>query len=179
MMMSTGRGNALKLPDFDLLSKFYPDYWQYPTPEGVRNMIGGEAKDRDITNTCTIRLSHAMNGSGVQVPKFWQKITNRRGKNGKYYIIRVANFGAWMVNQFGKPDLVFTKKAGDAFDRSQIEGYQGVIAFEIDFSDASGHYDLWYRNTFSHEKTAGKDYFALAAKISLWTGGTRTLQAPV
>jgi hypothetical protein len=81
--------------------------------------------------------------------------------------------------RFGKPDLDFQKKAGDRFDRSSIQGFEGVIAFEIGFSDATGHFDLWYRDKFSHEETAGRDYFASASRISLWTTGTRMTEAPV
>lgn len=54
----------MPIPGFDLLSHAYPDYWKYPQPEAVRKMIGGEANHADITNTCTIRLSHAMNAVG-------------------------------------------------------------------------------------------------------------------
>ncbi|MBK5294387.1 MAG: hypothetical protein JJE04_22235 [Acidobacteriia bacterium] len=173
----------MKIPDFSLLSRNYLDYWNFPHPDGVRKLIGGEANDSDITNTCTIRLCHAMNASGFPIPRIWSRdpetqkpITNRRGKNGKFYIIRVANMRTWMLHQFGKPDIDFKKKPGDPFDRSVIEGpeYEGVIAFEIGFRDATGHFDLWYKNKFSHEQSAGKDYFALASHISLWTTGLRT-----
>jgi hypothetical protein len=169
----------MAIPEFTALSRAYPDYWKYPQPEAVRKMIGGEANDPDITNTCTIRLSHAMNSAGVAIPAVWQKITNRKGKNKQFYIIRVANFRGWMEFRFGKPDLDFQKKAGDRFDRSSIQGFEGVIAFEIGFSDATGHFDLWYRDKFSHAETAGRDYFASASRISLWTTGTRMTEAPV
>lgn len=167
----------MKIPEFSLLSRNYPDYWNFPLPDSVRAYIGGEANDHDITNTCAIRMSHALNGSGSPVPHYWEKITNRRGKNGSYYIIRVANLRSWLEHRFGKPDLDFRKKPGDLFDRSIIQGYQGVIAFEIGFKDATGHFDLWYQDKFSHEQSAGKDYFAMATRISLWTTGSRTMVA--
>lgn len=168
-----------KIPDFDELSRECPDYWKFPEPEMAQKFIGGDARDRDITNTCTIRLSYAMNGAGAPVPRVWDDITNRRGKNRKYLIIRVKNFRTWMEHTFGKPDYDFQKKAGVAFDRSQIQGREGVIAFQIDFKDATGHFDLWYQDRFSHEHNAGKDYFLLASRISLWSTGTITLTAPV
>src|SRR5262245_33335329 len=99
----------MKLPDFDLLSREYPDYWKFPEAKDAQKHIGGETKDRDISNTCTIRLSHAMNLSGAPVPAVWEDITNRRGKNKKYYIIRVKNFRSWMEYTFGKPDYDFQK----------------------------------------------------------------------
>jgi hypothetical protein len=120
-----------------------------------------------------------MNGVDVPVPRYWKGITNRRGKNGKYHIIRVIDFRSWMEFQIGKPDLDYVKKPGDKFDRSRIDGMQGVIAFDIGFNDSNGHFDLWYRDKFSHEHNAGKDYFVYANRITLWTDGTRVTSAPV
>jgi hypothetical protein len=51
----------MTLPPFKLLAAHYPDYWKYPTPSEVQKYIGGEANDADISNTCTVRMSHAMN----------------------------------------------------------------------------------------------------------------------
>jgi len=169
----------MKIPDFDLLSREYPNYWKFPKPEMVQKHIGGETQDKDITNTCTIRMSHAMNAAGVPIPRVWEDIVNRRGKNKKYYIIRVANFRTWMEYTFGKPDFDFRKKAGTAFDRSKIQGREGVIAFEIGFKDATGHFDLWYQDKFSHEQDAGADYFTMAHHISLWSTGVFYSEAPV
>ncbi|HEX2750617.1 MAG TPA: type VI secretion system amidase effector protein Tae4 [Verrucomicrobiales bacterium] len=170
----------MAIPQFSTLASVYPDYWRYPQAEDAQKFVGGEADDKDITNTCTIRMSYAMNVSGVSIPKVWQGITNRRGKNGKYHIIRVANFRPWMVFQFGKPDMDFVKQSGKPFDRTKIEGTEGVIGFEIGgFTDATGHFDLWYQYLFSHEFPDGKDYFTRASRISLWTTGIRHSLAPV
>src|SRR5436190_7133779 len=130
----------MAIPDFSLLRHHYPDYDRYRQPDQVRKLIGGEVNDGDITNTCTIRMCHAMNEVGVVVPMLWQGITSRRGKNKKYYIIRVVNFRPWMVAKFGKPDLDFPKESGKAFDRKALKGKEGIIAFEIGaFNDATGH----------------------------------------
>jgi len=167
------------LPPFGLLSTAYPNYWLFPAPKDVQKMIGGEVQDPDISNTCTIRLSHAMNAAGVPIPKHFREVTNRKGANDRYYIIRVTDFRAFMETRFGAPTTDFRKKQGNAFDRKQIEGFQGVIAFEIGFTDATGHFDLWFGDRFSHEQSAGKDYFALASRVSLWHDGSRTVSAPV
>lgn len=162
------------LPQFNLLAASYPDYWKYPSPLGVKKYIGGGVNESDITNTCAIRMSHAMNLSGAPVPHVWghsegKPISNRRGKNGQFYIIRVANFRTWMEYRFGMPTLDFRKRPGVSFDRARIVGFEGVIAFDIGFRDATGHFDLWFRDQFSHERTAGKDYFALAQRITIWS----------
>ena len=169
----------MALPSFGVLSTLYPNYWLYPSPAAVQKLVGGEARDRDITNTCAIRMSHAMNGAGVPIPRTWGKVTNRRGANKLYYIIRVSDLRSWMESRFGAPTLDLRRKEGQAFDRKEIEGFQGVIAFEIGFADATGHFDLWYGDRFSHESSAGKDYFSLASRVSLWHDGSRTVSAPV
>lgn len=170
----------MAIPDFSLLRRHYLDYERYPLPAEVRKLVGGEANDSDITNTCTIRMSHAMNEVGHPIPLHWDGVTNRKGKNGKYYIIRVINFRPWMVAAFGKPDLDFTKEAGKKFDREALKGREGIIGFEIGgFNDSTGHFDLWYQDKFTHEASAGKDYFTMASRISLWSTGTVTLRAPV
>jgi hypothetical protein len=161
------------IPEFKQLSQNYLDYWKYPQPESVRKLLGGELLDRDITNTCTVRLSHTMNLNGHAIPKKWGAVTNRRSKQGNYYIIRVKDFRTWMVQTFGKPDIEAAKTAGEAFDRKSIKGYEGIIGFDIGFRDATGHFDLWYGDTFSHEQTAGMDYFAVASLIQLWHTGHR------
>ncbi len=168
----------MAIPDFSLLRRTYLDYERYPQPAEVRRLIGGEVNDSDITNTCTIRMSHAMNEVGHPVPLLWEGITNRRGANKKYYIIRVINFRPWMLSKFGKPDLDFTKEPGKKFDRSAIQGREGIIGFEIGFGDATGHFDLWYQDKFSHEASGGKDYFTLASRISLWSTGTKRTLPP-
>ena len=84
-----------------------------------------------------------------------------------------------MESRFGAPTIDLRKNGSAAIDRKEIEGYQGVIAFEIGFSDANGHFDLWFSNRFSHESSAGHDYFAVATRVSLWHDGTRTITAPV
>jgi hypothetical protein len=169
----------MALPPFGLLSTAYPNYWLFPSPKEVQKLIGGEVQDPDITNTCTIRLSHGMNAAGIPIPRVWRQVTNRLGANKRYYIIRVADFRTFIESRVGKPAFDLQKKAGDAFDRKQIQGLQGVIAFEIGFRDATGHFDLWYGDRFSHEASAGKDYFALATRVSLWHDGSRTTSAPV
>src|SRR6187551_3465013 len=64
----------MALPDFSLLRRHYLDYERYPLPAEVRKLVGGEANDSDITNTCTIRMSHAMNEVGHPIPLNWDGV---------------------------------------------------------------------------------------------------------
>lgn len=169
----------MALPSFGVLATLYPDYWRYPSPKSVQTLTGGETADPDITNTCAIRMSHAMNGAGVVVPPTWGRVTNRRGANRRYYIIRVTDLRTFLESRLGPPTIDLRPRGGRSVDRGEVAGYKGVIAFDIGFTDATGHFDLWYGDRFSHEQSAGKDYFALASRVSLWHDGTRTVAAPV
>jgi hypothetical protein len=74
----------------------------------------------------------------------------------------------WLVHALGKPDFDLTKKAGEAFDLKSIVLMRGIIGFDIKFSDATGHLDLWDGVIFSSMLSTSKDYFASATRVSLW-----------
>jgi hypothetical protein len=67
--------------------------------------------------------------------------------------------------------------------RDAIRGIRGIIAFDIHFTDANGHLDLWDGNTFYDEvygmSHAGHDFFDMARRVSLWvTEGSSVCQPP-
>ena len=158
----------MAIPDFLPLSMNYLNYWFF-TPESVKSLIGGEVDSPDITSTCAIRMSYALNRCGVKIPSRWESISNRRGKDGDFYIIRVVNLRTWMTSSFGQPDYDFRKSSKSEIDRNQFKGLQGIIALEIGFNDATGHFDLWSANQFTHEFNGGETYFQRATRISLWS----------
>jgi hypothetical protein len=53
-----------KLPTFDHLVKHYP----HGDSETVKQIIGGKVDADWIENTCAIRMSRALNYSGVSIP---------------------------------------------------------------------------------------------------------------
>jgi hypothetical protein len=151
-------------------SKFwfeYPDYGTYPDSATVKKDIGGGVDAAYITNTCAVRLSRGLNYSGTPIPANFSGLMKVKGGDGKYYALRVAEMRKWLPQALGTPDVDLTKKKGDAFDKSAIANMSGVIAFDIQFSDATGHLDAWNGSTFSSEyKTS--DYWTSATRITLW-----------
>ena len=81
-------------------------------------------------------------------------------------MVRVAELRVWLTHGFGAPDFDHKKK-GDAFDKTTIAAWKGIIAFDISFSDATGHLDAWDGKKFSSEYKV-KDYWTPATRISLW-----------
>lgn len=156
-----------KLPQWSVFWGQYPDYINYTSPQ-VKSMIGGAVDASWITNTCAVRMSYAMNYIGFPIPRGFPNLSTVKGGDGMRYAFRVRELRPWLRHTFGAPDFEVKKKANEAFDRSQIMLMVGLIAFDINFSDATGHLDATFGGTFSSEFGLSKDYFQLATKVSIW-----------
>src|SRR4051794_9921318 len=117
----------------------YPDYGYYPDAADAKAYVGGTASEGWITNTCAIRMSAGLNESGVPVPANFPGLVTIKGADKKHYGIRVAEMRKWLPTVLGAPDLDIKKKDGEAFDKTTISTKKGIIAFDIHFSDATGH----------------------------------------
>ncbi|MBI3565834.1 MAG: type VI secretion system amidase effector protein Tae4 [Elusimicrobia bacterium] len=151
--------------NFERLAKAYP----HGDVEQVKAMIGRSGEGW-IVNTCAIRVTYAMNHSGV--PQFRidraflgeaRKINYISDKAGKdhAYVYRVDEFANYMLKKYGKPQVWATK--GDNF-RTAVYGRKGVILFVVSgWNDATGHFDLW-----DGEKAAHQEFFDKASDVFLW-----------
>jgi hypothetical protein len=151
-------------------SKFwieYPDYGTYPDSAVVKKDIGGSVDAAYIKNTCAIRLSRGLNYSGTPVPGNFPGLKIQKGGDGKYYALRVAEMRKWLPQVLGKPDFDHKKKSGEAFDKAKLSSMKGIIAFDIQFSDATGHLDAWTGSVFSSEYKVS-DYWTPATRITVW-----------
>jgi hypothetical protein len=152
-------------------SKFwaeYPDYGTYPDSAAVKKDIGGSVDADYITNTCAVRLSRGLNYSGVPLPANLAGLLTVKGGDGKHYALRVAEMRKWLPQVLGNPDIDRTKTKGEAFDKSTLAALKGIIAFDIHFSDATGHLDAWDGQAFSSEYKVS-DYWTPATRITLWS----------
>jgi hypothetical protein len=160
-----------KVPDWSLLWSMYYDYINYPDSGYVKKLIGGKVDAAWITNTCAVRLSDALNYSGVPLPRGHSGLNTVRDGAGMRVAFRVRELKSWMRHRLGKADFDFRKKASENFDKSQLGGMQGIICFDISFSDATGHLDLWDGTKFSSEYKTSRDYWLNATHIYLWECG--------
>jgi len=149
-------------------SNLLSSYPQDDDPEAVKKLIGGKVNASWITNTCAIRLSRALNYSGSPLPAHFTGMEVISGADKKHYAFRMQELKTWIASRFGPPTIDKPKPQTATIDRSSFAKHKGIIAFDIHFADASGHIDLWDGATFTHEHAAGKDYFALATRVSLW-----------
>ena len=152
------------LPSFDTLRKNYPD----GDPEIVKRNIGGKVDAAWITNTCAIRMSRAFNYSGVLIPSQLDALRVLSGFDRMWYAYRMRELKSWIELSFGEPNIVKNKPDNGHISRDSFMTVHGVIAFDIDFEDASGHLDLWDGTSYIHQSTDPRDYFKMATKVVLW-----------
>ena len=146
----------------------YPDYQYFPDSKAVKEDIGGTVNVEWITNTCAVRMSRALNKNGVLVPINFNGLSTLKGRDERRYAYRVAEMRKWLEFALGKPDVDVKKQANSAFDKSSIASMKGIIAFDISFTDATGHLDMWNGVGFSSEYKTSKDYWTAATRVSLW-----------
>lgn len=153
-----------RLPSFNALWSAFPD----GDPEAVKAEIGGRVDAGWIENTCTIRLSHALNEAGFLIPKGpsadVEGLHTISGENGNQYAYRVREMESWLRQTIGQPTLTRESKGSAGVDPSAFSGRRGIIMFEVDsWSNASGHMDLWRDDQAKHAA-----YFEEAQSVSLW-----------
>jgi hypothetical protein len=156
------------LPSYTILCDNYLDYINYPNPQIVKEMIGGNVNAVWITNTCAIRMSHALNYSGILVPQDFHGLQTIKGGDGKRYVFRVREMRAWLAATLNKPVFDIKKTAGTVFDKSMIANVKGIIAFDIAFADATGHLDLWDGFNITSEHHMSRNYYDSATRITVW-----------
>jgi hypothetical protein len=155
-------------PTWSVFWNAYPDYVTSSNSVQVKADIGGEVTAAWLgVNSCAIRMSRGFNYCGLPVPSNFRGLATVKGADKLNYAYRVAEFRTWMPQVLGAPDFDKAKKAGDAFDKSVLSAFKGIIAFDIHWSDATGHFDAWDGKTFSHE-SPGEDYWGKASRITLW-----------
>jgi len=120
--------------------------------------LGITDPDSGFTNACAIRMSYALNYSGVTITRgSWKTVS---GADKKWYIYRVQDLRTFLANSFGKPDEV--KRSPNPSDFAKRKG---IIVFNVSgWSDASGHVSLWDGN-----KCSDTCHFPIATEVSLWS----------
>lgn len=165
--MSTMPVASPKMVGFDKLLNNYPA----GTVDSVKKLIGGGVDSPTIHDTCAIRMSRALNVSGIPIPGKAPGLYTVAGNYGWHYAIRMQELKHWLQHYFGPPQVVESKPVS----RTRFEGIKGIIAFDITFglnpdrrTRALGHLDLWDGKNYTHESEDPRDYFAMATKVVLW-----------
>ena len=131
------------LPNFLNLKSNYPTH----SASKLAEELGGDwpelIKKKEWRNTCAVRLSVAFNKSGLSVANFKEA----NDGSGGPLIVRVKTMGKFVKEHYGEWSWGMSKPVGsDIVD--EIPKWRGIIAYHADWSDATGHFDLWDKNTF-------------------------------
>ena len=146
------------LPSFDSMRSNYPT----GSSEDAKKLIGGKVNMDWIRNTCAIRMSRVLNYTGYEIPKNTPRTVS--GGDKKRYFFRIRNLRTYIESNFGRP-LYYDKPP---FDFEELSKLKGVILFDANFSDASGHIALWDGSSRSFANGDSDDYFDKAKAIWLW-----------
>ena len=132
-------------PHLDALWRAFPDHVQYPTLKDLYSWLGGTAEKNIYVqgfgpggNTCASRLSVAFNKAGAAIQSSLAPGKTIGTADGSRIIYQVAAFRQYLLKTLGKPTLDKITPFDDAF-----RGKKGVIAFSVNWRDASGHIALF------------------------------------
>lgn len=144
-----------------------------PLPD-VCALIGGQVKSKydggNIENACALRVSRALNYSGVVIPNIsGQTLIGADGKNYFYYAQNLYN---WMGKTFGQADIHKTAADGAPNGtnfKNQLIGLQnrGIYIMKPISQQAfgaSGHATLWG----GLDCIGGHNYFNAASDVYIW-----------
>jgi hypothetical protein len=140
-------------PQLQKLWDAFPDHIRYPTLKDLYTMLGGTAA-KNINakgfgprgNTCASRLSVAFNRGGAPITRAdaaLAQVHTISAADGSLIIYRVADFRNYLLRMFGKPKVDKTSPYDHAF-----RGKKGIIAFSVNWLNATGHIALWNGGTY-------------------------------
>ena len=153
------------LPAFDLLLDSYPNL---PLAK-VKTMIGARVDADYVTNACTLRISRALNYSGVKVPFIKDakgKQQTLKGSDALWYIFRVSVLEKYLNDTYGRADISVKGKPDEGVSRDPFLNAKGIIGMRVKiWTDATGHFTLWDGRKFVDDHDA---YLSVASEVWLW-----------
>lgn len=127
------------------LASAYPRKDEYDHDTFFR-LLGGEwatKKGDDYANTCALRLSYALNGAGIAIPRGHRQFIDGKGRP---LIGSVGAMEKALIALFGRPSVDVVKESGTELPRYPV---QGIICMRGGLTGATGHVDLWDGRHFS------------------------------
>jgi Type VI secretion system (T6SS), amidase effector protein 4 len=127
----------------------FPTHTAYPTMQDLYTWLGGNAAANINApgfgpngNTCASRLSVAFNNTSSQIGTN-TGLSTLGTASGQRILYRVSEFRTFLLNRLGAPLVDTTSPFNSSF-----LGKKGIIAFTVNFADASGHIALWNGSAF-------------------------------
>lgn len=125
---------------FAMLRKNYPT----SAKEELFKALGGDwpklVADPAYKNTCAVRISVALKKSGVAIPTPFKEAIEG---DGSPLVLKVKTMSRLVTELFGPSTWGMSKPPGGPFDLGNVPQETGIIAYHVDWKDATGHFDLW------------------------------------
>ena len=133
-------------------------------------LIGGELSNSGITNACAIRVSRALNYSGITIPEIVGQ--TKKGGDGKNYFLYASHLKNWLSKVLGPPDIhkkvseigIDPSKYYDHLIGIQNRGIYIMKPKSAESFGATGHATLWG----GLDCIGGKNYFGAASDVYIW-----------
>lgn len=129
-------------PNFPQLKASYPQ----ADRDNFFLELGGDwpllINDDNYANTCAIRMSVALHGAGVRIPDGKRDGITGDGRN---LIFSIGKMDRYLNELLGAPSWGLSKEPDDPV---QLPARAGIILYHADFSNATGHVDLWTGSDF-------------------------------
>lgn len=140
--------DILGLLEYWELEGNYPTPTNYPTDplssNSIWKLIGGKVQQNGesgtFRNSCAIRMSHALNASGVLISSASGPVSSGMNPPKWWYIYRVENLKTFLRQKFGAPET-FTP----ADFKKNCK--KGIVIFNMTGDGFTGHADLWDGST--------------------------------
>lgn len=129
------------MPTFAALKNGYPK----EDRATLFRALGGQwpsliADERNYRNTCALRMSVALTRAGVAIPAQYREAIQG---DGTPLVLKVATMAKLVTALRGEPTWGMSKNPGTTIRAADLPGSSGILAYHVQWSDASGHVDLW------------------------------------
>lgn len=186
----------VRRPSWADMSKYYPSK-AVATPTLYDQMIGGAFRKLydhpAFKNTCAVRMSYALNRSGIRLGTAPSKGGTYVGGDGFKYWIRVKDLQQFLDDRFKGADETLTlapvsstlDPGGKEFQKkyeerkekatiwldSRLKGRAGIVVFNVaGWMDASGHFTLWDGERLSyaapHDDSSNNLYYFWLTEVT-------------
>jgi len=162
--------DLLGLLQYSVIASNYPLPSVYPTPisdtHSIWKLVGGNVQKNAEggawgrePNSCAVRMSHALNASGVMVKFVKGGTVSGKTPPKWWYYFRVANLKRFINSQFSNK-VTYTPT-----EFKKLCNKKGIVVLNIHFRNATGHADLW---DGTHMIDGDDAYIDISTTIDFW-----------
>lgn len=131
---------------YDAFPKNSDGTWMYGA-DNIYNLVGGEVMQarvdypNETTNTCALKVSYALNGSGIIIPDLAGQTLE--GSDGKFYFLNAKALCEWMKKTFINYEEYEDSEYSNPNIHTLLNGQKGIIISIYNVGGVTGHSDIY------------------------------------